>query len=450
MKIVQLVPTLYTGDAVGNDAIAIYHLLKRAGYETRIYAEKINVDAGSDMVAFAGQLSTMTSEDWILYHFAFGNNEMRKLLESLPCHKAMIYHNITPSVYFAPYDTTLVGFLDAGRQELLQIKNLFFAVIADSYYNQMELRGMGYTCPIYVLPILIPFEDYRRPASAEVLQKYSDDGYKNFLFVGRMAPHKKIEDIIRAYAHYKKRYNERSRLFLVGNDEVLPSYSERLRRYVSDLGLSLTDDVIFCSHVPFEHILAYYRLADVFICMSEHEGFCVPLAEAMFFNVPIIAYQAAAVPETMGNAGLSLPRKDSAFVAAAIHEVITNQEFREIMKKNAALRLKDFSYKTIGQNILQLIQQLCADNYTFKLNMKAASDEDDVFSRQLKQFAQIADADDGIVIERFENIPVPNTGRWKRILKYWILKPGYKCVSAIAPSIAEMVRRGVSRWCKQK
>lgn len=115
------------------------------------------------------------------------------------------------------------------------------------------------------------------------MEHYKDDGYTNFIFVGRVAPNKKQEDVIRAFYCYKKYCNPKSRLFIVGSYNGMERYYHRLRRYVGALEL---DNVVFTGHIPFAQILAYYHLADLFLCMSDHEGFCVPLVEAMYFNLP--------------------------------------------------------------------------------------------------------------------------------------------------------------------
>ena len=159
---------------------------------------------------------------------------------------------------------------------------------------------MGYTCPIDVCPILIPFSDYEKEPDRRVLRRYKGDGKTNLLFVGRIAPNKKQENVIRAFYFYHKYYSPDSRLFLVGSWSGMESYYERLCDYVKALGIA--EHVVFTGHIRFDEILAYYHLADVFLCMSEHEGFCVPLVEAMYFHVPIVAYSCAAVPDTLEEA----------------------------------------------------------------------------------------------------------------------------------------------------
>ena len=155
--------------------------------------------------------------------------------------------------------------------------------IAVSEYNKQDLIRLGFTCDIEVLPILIPFEDYEKKPNAGVLRRYDDD-YVNILFTGRIVPNKKQEDVIETFYYYKKYINPKSRLILAGSYVDVGKYHEKLELFARKLGLA---DVIFTGQIRFDEILAYYRLADVFLCMSEHEGFCVPLVEAMYFDVPM-------------------------------------------------------------------------------------------------------------------------------------------------------------------
>ena len=168
--------------------------------------------------------------------------------------------------------------------------------------------------------------------------------------MGRIAPNKRQEDIIRAFRYYHRNCNPKSRLFLVGSDTGMERYRNQLDNYISALGLQ--DAVIFPGHISFAAILAYYRLADVFVCMSDHEGFCVPLVEAMYFDVPIIAYAAAAVPETLGNGGLLLDSSEPETAAAAVDRILTDEPLREALRAGQKEKLKDFSYDRVKERIM--------------------------------------------------------------------------------------------------
>ena len=223
--------------------------------------------------------------------------------------------------------------------------------IAVSEYNKQDLLEAGFTCPIDVCPILIPFEDYQQAPSQAVLDRYNDD-WTNLIFVGRIAPHKHQEDVIRAFSWYKKHLNPKSRLFLVGSGNI-DRYTKRLHDYIDLLGVK---DVIFPGHIKFNEILAYYKLADVFLCMSEHEGFCVPLAEAMCFRVPIVARAAAAVPDTLDGSGVLLPDNDPVRAALAVDRLVRDPALREEVLASQDRRLQDFQYPVIRDQLLQILR----------------------------------------------------------------------------------------------
>jgi glycosyltransferase involved in cell wall biosynthesis len=228
--------------------------------------------------------------------------------------------------------------------------------LADSSYNRSDLLRMGYTCPIDVRPILIRFEDYKQTPDEETIRKYSD-GKKNLIFVGRIAPNKKQEDVIRAFYHYKK-LNPESRLILVGSYSGMENYYNRLVKYAAALGLK--DDVVFTGHIKFSAILAFYRIADVFVCMSAHEGFCVPLAEAMFFDVPIVALDTSAISDTLGGSGFLVDDNDPVFVSRVIDRVLNDEALRNELISGQRRRLKDFSYEKIKDTFTEQLKNFIA------------------------------------------------------------------------------------------
>ncbi len=358
MKIIQIVPGLFYGDAVGNDVLALNKLLNSLNIETKIYA----IDIGNRIpVGIADSFYDMPvpeKDDMIIYHLSIGCKIIRDYLLCHACRKVMIYHNITPVHFFNSYrdeyQYTIEKVLE-GFEDLQLLKNTFEACIADSEFNKQDLRVAGYTCPIAVLPILVPFEDYEQEPDAGIISRYRNDGWKNILFVGRIAPNKCQEDVILSFAAYKKLYNAKSRLFIVGNYNGMGSYYNRLQEYVEVLGVQ---DVIFTGHIPFKEILAYYRLADAFLCMSEHEGFCVPLLEAMKFEIPIIAYSSTAIPHTLGDSGIKLSSKNPNLVAAVLDEVICNKRLREELLSRQKNRLAYFQYDNVAQMAEQLIMHL--------------------------------------------------------------------------------------------
>ena len=215
--------------------------------------------------------------------------------------------------------------------------------LADSEYNRQKLIRMGYKCPIDVLPILLDFDDYKKVPNKKILQKY-DDKWVNIIFTGRIVPNKKQEDIISSFFYYKKYMNPKSRLFLVGSANGMEVYEKQLKLYVEQLHL---EDVHFTGHVGFDDILAYYKIADVFLCMSEHEGFCVPLVEAMLFDIPIIAYDSTAIRGTLNGSGFLLKEKNFQEIAGVINKVVSDCQLNEAILTNQRIRLNDFKQEII-------------------------------------------------------------------------------------------------------
>ncbi len=354
MRIIQLLPTISYGDAVGNDTLAIQELLREMGYhDTAIYAENIDPRLPEGTAHPVSDLPQLAPEDVILYHGSVGT-DLNDQLPQFTGRKVMIYHNITPPEFFAPYSPTGVRLSADGIRQIERLAGKLDYCVAVSQFNKEDLLRMGYTCPIDVCPILIPFEDYAKAPDRAVLRRYSGDGYVNLLFVGRVAPNKRQEDVIRAFYFYHRFFEPKSRLFLVGAYEGMERYYQRLAAYVDRLGL--TDSVIFPGHIKFNAILAYYKLADVFVCMSEHEGFCVPLTEAMYFDVPIVARATTAIPDTLGGGGVLVPDNDPREAARQIHRLVQDQPFREATLQKQRQRLADFSHERVSARLRSLLE----------------------------------------------------------------------------------------------
>ncbi len=347
MRIVQIMPTVSFGDAVSNDARAISKVISEMGYKTGIYAENVDPRVKSSDIHRIEKLPKLSDKDIVIFNHSTGT-ELCYDIPKLPGRKMMIYHNITPAHFFEPYSLTSAKLCKFGYDGTKFLHDKIDYVMADSAYNAQDLKDMGYACPMFVRPILVPFEDYDQKPDKATVEKYSD-GYTNIVFVGRIAPNKKQEDLIRAFAYYKKNINERSRLILVGSDRGMERYSRALKNYASAL---MVDDVIFPGHIGFKEILAFYKVADVFLCMSEHEGFCVPLLEAMHFDVPIIAYGAAAIPDTLGGSGILTDTKDPIFTAMLIDRVVNDSVIKKQVIEGQRARLSDFSYENIRRRFV--------------------------------------------------------------------------------------------------
>lgn len=343
MRIIQLFSSLSYGDAIGNDILALDAIIKENGFQTKIYAEKIDKRISPEL---ASHISEFTAEptDLLILHVG-GATKLNQWIKEVKCKKVMIYHNITPPIFFDNYNKKSAEYCERGLKEVESLNQTFDMVLACSDFNRQNLLDMGYACKINVLPILIPFDDYKKTPNQAVLEKYNDD-FTNIIFLGRLVPNKKQEHVLEAFSEYQKKFNNKSRLFIVGNPAGCENYSEKLKEYAKKLNVK---NVIFTGHTRFDEILSYYKLSDLFLCMSEHEGFCVPLVEAMFFNIPIVAYASSAIPWTLNGSGFLLEEKNPELTAAVMNRILTDSSLKEKILKNQQERLSDFNHEKVAE-----------------------------------------------------------------------------------------------------
>lgn len=349
MQIHQILPSISYGDAVSNHAIEIRRILIELNYNSEIYAENIHPKMSNIARSISEYNKISSSLNIILFHMAIGS-DVSYFVKSLPDKKVLIYHNITPTKYFAGYNDELAALTQRGRQELNIFKDCVDLALGDSEYNRKELVKIGFK-NTGVLPILIDFDKYNIASNRDVINEH-DENCVNFLFVGRYVPNKRLEDVIKIFYHYKTHINPKSNLFLVGSHNGMEKYYLKLKKIVEMLDL---DDVYFTGHVKFSDLLGYYRLADVFVCMSEHEGFCVPLLESMYFEIPIIAYNSTAIPYTLGDAGILVNKKNYQEIAEMVDIIINDSKLRDKIIKKQKERLCDFDKGLIAENLIRII-----------------------------------------------------------------------------------------------
>lgn len=350
MKIVQMLPTLAYGDAIGNNVIAIYGALKSAGYDTAIYADVIDKRIPSRIAEKIKRFKD-SPDTVVLYHLSTGS-KLNDYIKSFKAKIVIIYHNVTPPEFWHKYDYGQEKRCSEGVDSVRSLASTPEYCVAVSEFNKKDLIRLGYTCPVDVLPILIKFSDYDKKPNSDTVAKFSD-GYVNIVFTGRVAPNKKQEDLITAFYYYHSFVNPRSRLIIAGSYKSSDIYYRKLKAYTDAIGL---EDVIFTGHIPFDQILAIYKTASVFVCLSEHEGFCVPLVEAMYFDIPIIAFDSTAIGETLGGSGILLNDKDPKIVSEAINLVMTDDELRQKIIAGEKDRLKYFDNSRIKDQLIALLK----------------------------------------------------------------------------------------------
>lgn len=350
--IYQLVSSLSYGDAIGNDVLAIDQYLREKGYETKILA--FIIDDRVSRYAEYFQPKMIFKHDIVIYHKACGE-PLTEQFNMLLCKKIMLYHNITPSEFFKPYDRLQAWRLKQGRQQVIDMIPYLDYAWADSLYNLQELLVAGMPSEkTAVLPIMIDFKQYQDTANVDLLKKlYRRKGTK-LLFIGRIAPNKCQEDIVKVFYYYKNLIDSQAQLYLVGSYRGTEKYYAKLQGFIAELKLK---DVYFTGHVSFQELLAYYQACDVFVCMSEHEGFCVPLVECMYFDLPIVAYNSSAIPETLDGSGVLIQKKDYGQFCESIKRLQTDMNYREEILNGQRKSLEQYKPERIAETLYKLIRR---------------------------------------------------------------------------------------------
>jgi glycosyltransferase involved in cell wall biosynthesis len=331
----QVLAALAYGDAIGNEALAIRAHLRQRGYDSDIFAEKVH----PQMAGLARPLSEYGArggpETLCLFHFSIGSAASSLVYhrrEPLVC----IYHNITPPEFFFPFHPHLARLCHHGRRELKAFAQRSVLGLGVSEFNRKELEVAGFK-RTGVLPIVVDWSRYDEAPGPVMRARLEGFSGPTILFVGRIVPNKKIEDVIASFAAFQRHHSPRSRLLLVGDTTGHERYLRRLLETVRSLRVR---DVIFTGQVTQPDLIAAYRGSQAFLCLSEHEGFCVPLLEAMHFGLPVLAYDAAAVSETMAGGGVLLEDKDPRLVAETLARVLADPAFRGTVLRSQARTLE--------------------------------------------------------------------------------------------------------------
>jgi L-malate glycosyltransferase len=346
MIVNQWVPAAHRGDAVGDGARRMRNLLRGMGHEAEVYALTIDDDLEGDVLPFSAAASARG--DVTILHFAIPS-PMTDAFARLPRGRVLLYHNVTPASFFAPYDSALFRLASLARQELAGLVGDVDLALGVSDYNRRELEALGFD-KTGVLPLAVDWSRVTKPVSLPALESVLDDEFVNFLFVGRIAPNKKIEDHIRMAEHYKRYVDAFYRFIFVGRCDAVPQYYAVIRALMSEFQLP-HDRFIFTGPVSDDELAVYYRRAAVYISLSEHEGFCAPLIEAMAADVPVLAYAAAAVPETLGGAGVQFAPKDLEYAAEMAGALAFDDDLRARVIAGQRARLADFGEDRVIQSL---------------------------------------------------------------------------------------------------
>jgi len=350
----QFVAGFTNGDAISNEARAMRALFRSWGFESEIFCEtrRILPELRHEAREVAGYPPACRPDDIVLLHLSIGS-AVNDIFAGLNCRKALLYHNITPAGYFDVINRQTALDLARGREQMRALAGAAAVNLADSRFNADELARIGYR-DVQVLPLMLDFNLILTPPDRKTLRRFSD-GCVNVLFVGRCAPNKKIEDALLAFYYFHRFVEPRSRFIHAGSFAGTERYYALVLSQARELGLS---NVFFAGAVTQAQLSAFYRAAHVFLCMSEHEGFCIPIVESMAHGLPVMAYAAGAVPETMDGAGILFREKRYDWIAEMMGKLVRDAELRAAVVRRQQDRLTRFRQQNLGTALRQRLSPL--------------------------------------------------------------------------------------------
>jgi glycosyltransferase involved in cell wall biosynthesis len=354
-QVLQIYSHLIENDAVSNIIRDFSVMFDEYNIENRLLSISIAGQSTFDKKKWtdvANIQKKITSKTLIIFHFAMPT-PLSFIISKLNCPKVLLYHNVTPPVFFEKYNQNLKNIVTDGLREIIYMAPYFSCAWGVSEYNCSQLREAGYTRTSVANP---PYDFSRFSAIQPNKKIIKWPGIKNILFVGRIAPNKCYEDIIKAFYYYH-RINPNSELTLIGSYNNFQNYKDDLVKLSYELKLPVN----ITGMVSIDELATYYQNADLFLCMSEHEGFCIPIIEAMFFGIPVLAFDSSAVTETVGNAGIIFKQKHFPSVAHLMDEILNNTELQEKMKTAGKERALYYSKENVSKRLIKLIEDYASE-----------------------------------------------------------------------------------------
>ncbi len=355
VRVDQVIPSLASRDAIGVHTLNLRDGLRAAGIDSDIFYGSHTPDVQGEGKPVI-ELGRAGRDRWLLYQASIGS-PVYDILAARPEPKLVNYHNITPAELLRDWEPAVAYEAALGRTQLARLSPQSRFAVADSAFNESELRTLGYEGTA-VVPLLIDMRSKSDEPDGALAQSLARrkrrEGGADLLYVGKISPHKAPHDLVKMLDVLRRTDDPAARLHLVGSP-LGETYEPALRAFVEELGLG--DVVSLPGSVSGAELEAYFRAADIFVMASDHEGFCVPLAEAMGHGVPIVAYGVAAVPETVGDAGLVLPDKSAVPFAAAVGRVLGDRVLREVLAAAGRARAAQFDLAASTRRFVTLVQQ---------------------------------------------------------------------------------------------
>jgi len=351
MEVHQLATAVSYGDAISDEMLEIRSVLREAGFRSEIFVRQSDPRSARHVRDYREYARVSDPANVVIFHFSIGS-PVSKLYARIPDRKILVYHNITPHAYFVDAHRILARECYKGRLEINAFVDKTDLAVGDSDFNRRELEAAGYK-RTGVLPILMDFAKYDGrpdPLTLRLLGR----GKTTLLFVGRFIPNKKFEDVVKVFHLYRTLFNPESQLILAGDYRGLERYLAGLQELILRLG---TPGVHLTGHIDFPELLACYRLADVYLSLSEHEGFGVPLLEAFHLGIPVVGYDAGAVAETMNGGGIVLREKDHLKTAALVDLLVRDGALRRRIVEGQRAALARYGRAAVSRTLLDLVER---------------------------------------------------------------------------------------------
>lgn len=346
----QLVHTLSYGDAISTEVLALQRVLRARDIQSEIFAIHEHPRLRGQSIPY-GELSQHGDANLIL-HYSLGSplNDVYRTWQR--GRRTLVYHNITPARWYQSINKRVADDIESGVAELPELCRLSDALWADSAFNAHEVKELGFHCE--VLELLVDPVRWSGARNEGIYSAVSGAAGTQVLYVGRLAPNKCVEDVIKSFYFLVKYIDPQSRLRIVGIDTDTELYSFSLRELANYLGIDYA--VEFVGQLADDEVRAMYEASDVYVSMSEHEGFCLPLIEAMYFGCPVVAFAAGAVPDTVGDGGVVVHEKRHAEIGALMAKVAQPGDFRSTLIERGRARTQHFSYERFAARVYELLE----------------------------------------------------------------------------------------------
>lgn len=396
MRIIQLRSFLSSGDGICNTIVMMDKVLSKR-YSSIIAVKGCDAEyVNHPRITIINSIDELciSTKDIVIYPYG-EYDELGVDLLGVECKRILLYQNVTYPLFYGGIDNAIAKNCAEGQRYVRNAIGSFLKVIAPSQFSYNELVNMGWNRnDVYRLSL--PVTTDKR---GNTTNKKSDE--RKFLFVGRIVPNKKIEDVVRVFDYYRRHYYKNSTLKIAGsfNNDV---YYDTLIKYIKAKNIA---NVEFLGHITDGELEELYISSDVFLCMSEHEGFCIPLIEAMSCRIPVVAYSATAVPDTMGDAGILLDNKDAKYVCDKIDKLFEDEQYRSTIIDGQIKHVDEFIKDDYEEKLFGIIEEIIdIETYEYdnsriefyEMLLREIKDRDD--TELIDQINRIMEESKGIVI----------------------------------------------------